>query len=311
MLEYKRLSSSKEDCKIVDEYFGELGQTITFSNVLCRQNRHCKTENTIGVGLFDKGIISGFIGIIIWPDDETTISCLTTGSLLPKYRGKGIGKQLFKQAIDNAGDVVVDFSPTENVHQMLLKKFDGWHPFFKYQLWINCGRIPMERALQYDIDYKKIEENVPEKLAILIKDHINTKCRFILLHFQEKELLIGYRVAYNSKLFSALEIIYVSDKDIFDRNLDIVAKTVGRVGKKKYVLVDSCFFDEDRFRGVIEENCAGSRIKKIKRITKLFFKKYILVPSRRICYEKNGEPYHFYKNLGYLYSELCMEESNL
>jgi len=290
---------------------------------LCRRNRYfqrndmipnilgvtwtLKKDNIVGVALQDdRKHLVGFIGVLGYQFQEQHIINLSCGIIDQSLRGKGYATSFFRYAY-SLGDVVLDLSPTSQVHSMLLKHIPDIHPVTDYQIWIK----PRKTRISISFSEKKEDVlfNQPEWFSNVFSDNEKYEVHFGKFWNKDGQTVLAY-YDFNRSVVKGFEIIYCDNKKFLSDHFEEI---IFLLNKKEHAFVCFCdhsFLPNRTFNGTMEKFSTTNKAY-AQRIIKLGLSKkgYLKIPNRRLVWTKNKLPFSF--PLGYLYTEMVFYHSSI
>ena len=184
-----------------------------------------KATNNVGVCLKnDDNHIVGFIGALDYTWEGKTIVNLSCGIIDSSLRGKGYASSFFRYAF-SLGDVILDLSPTAQVHAMLLKHISGLKQNTDYQLWIRPKR--KKTRLFSSIDKNDVLACLPDWFAKVYDDNAKYQVHFIKISDGENDCVFAY-YTFSRYCVKGFEIIYCSHKAFFERYFSGVISEINK-----------------------------------------------------------------------------------
>ena len=271
---------------------------------VCAKKWDDLSTDCIGYGCFDKNQLIGYIGSIQAHRNELIVNDLTCGIVDDAYRGNGIATKLFTMA--NAdGDIVLDLTPSEQVYQMYKRHFPQFKDLSEYQLWFNCKKLKKNNNLVCVSEINEIINAASDVEKKLIRDNSKLMMSFALIKLDNESTIIGYYTMKKKKIIKGFEIIYISNRLLFEKHFEAILKSISKINKSFFAFVDKRWLPIANFEGNIMPRGTNSK-QYIKRMSKLCFKKYIKAPNRKLVCFNNGHSESMINMLDYLYTEMSL-----
>jgi hypothetical protein len=266
-----------------------------------------KATNNVGVCLKnDDNHIVGFIGALDYTWEGKTIVNLSCGIIDSSLRGKGYASSFFRYAF-SLGDVILDLSPTAQVHAMLLKHISGLKQNTDYQLWIRPKR--KKTRLFSSIDKNDVLACLPDWFAKVYDDNAKYQVHFIKISDGENDCVFAY-YTFSRYCVKGFEIIYCSHKAFFERYFSGVISEINKTEHAFVCFCDHLFCPNKSFSGNISKfgTTGGTYAKRLLRLM-ISRKGYIKTANRRLYWSKTADDFDF--PLGYLYTEVVFYKSTI